>query len=228
MRPGGAPLATSVGGIERRVRFAEAAVAACAAYRLPRMNIISKSHRISWKRASSAVACTVLGLGLAACYVVPIDPRTGQPYPVTPRDATGGSVPAAAPLPVIAPIPTGPTLLSVRLYPLNAQANKGGMLSAQVLDNNAGHGSFSVPYLGDLLQGESTRVDAGYAAFGRIHQQVLGTTSPRAFAGRRGIANAYGSRGVNAQCEYVLTGPGSGTGVCEFSDGANYQMHFGG
>jgi len=26
----------------------------------------------------------------------------------------------------------------------------------------------------------------------------------------------------------VLTGPGSGTGVCQFSDGAYYQMHFGG
>lgn len=178
-------------------------------------------------RASSLVACAALSLGVAACYVVPIDPRTGQPYPVTPHD-TGGSGYAAPSLPVAAPIPTGPTLLSVRLYPLNAQANKGGLLAAQVLDNNAGHGSFSVPYLGDLLQGESTRVDASYAAFGRIHQQVLGTTSPRIFAGRRGIANAYGSKGVNAQCEYVLTGPGSGTGVCEFSDGANYQMHFGG
>ena len=36
------------------------------------------------------------------------------------------------------------------------------------------------------------------------------------------------ARGVNAQCEYVLTGPSAGTGVCRFSDGANYQMHFGG
>jgi hypothetical protein len=193
------------------------------------MNIPSKLRRIPWMRASSAVACTALSLGLAACYVVPIDPRTGQPYPITPRETSGTSAYAAAPsLPVAAPIPTGPTLLSVRLYPLNAQANKGGLLSAQVLDNNAGHGSFSVPYLGDLLQGESTRVDASYAGFGHIHQEVLGTTGPRIFAGRRGIANAYGSKGVNAQCEYVLTGPGSGTGVCEFSDGANYQMHFGG
>ena len=102
-----------------------------------------------------------------------------------------------------------------------------GLLSAQVVDNNAGHGSFSVPYLGDLLQGESTRVDASYAAFGTVYQQVLGP-SPRSFTGRRGIANAHGARGVNAQCEYVLTGPGAGTGVCRFSDGANYQMHFGG
>jgi len=96
-----------------------------------------------------------------------------------------------------------------------------------VVDNNAGHGTFTVPYLGDTLQGESTRVDAGYPSFGIVHQQVLGA-SPRTVSGRRGIANAHGARGVNAQCEYVLTGPGAGTGVCQFSDGAYYQMHFGG
>jgi len=123
--------------------------------------------------------------------------------------------------------PPQPTLVNVRLYPLNAQANKGGLLQAQVVDNNSGHGSFTVPYLGDLLQGESTRVDAGYPSFGIVHQQVLGA-APRTVSGRRGVANAHGVRGVNAQCEYVLTGPGSGTGVCQFSDGAYYQMHFGG
>jgi hypothetical protein len=45
--------------------------------------------------------------------------------------------------------------------------------------------------------------------------------------GRRGIANAYSARGVNAQCEYVLNGPSQGTGACLFSDGARYQLHFG-
>ena len=117
--------------------------------------------------------------------------------------------------------------MHVRLYPLNAQANRSGLLTAQVVDNNAGRGTFLVPYLGDTLQGESTRVDAGYPGFGIVHQQVLGA-SPRSSGGRRGIANAHGARGVNAQCEYVLTGQGTGTGVCQFSDGAHYQMHFGG
>jgi hypothetical protein len=168
----------------------------------------------------AAVAAAVLGM--SACYVIPIDPRTGQPYPSTAREASTVGTPSP-----LVPVAALPTLLTVRLYPLNAQASKGGLLTAQVVDNNAGHGTFSVAYLGDTLQGESTRVDAGYAAFGRIHQQVLGP-SPRTFAGRRGIANAFGARGVNAQCEYVLTGPGAGTGVCQFSDGANFQMHFGG
>jgi hypothetical protein len=30
------------------------------------------------------------------------------------------------------------------------------------------------------------------------------------------------------QCEYLITGPTMGTGACLFSDGAKYQMHFGG
>ena len=163
--------------------------------------------------------------GLTACYVVPIDPRTGQAYPpIATRDSQGGitviTAPAAAPAPQ-------PTTLSVRLYPVNAQANKGGLITAIVVDNNAGHGTFSVPYLGDTLTGESTLVDSNYASFGRIHNEVLGYTQ-RSFSGRRGIANAFGSKGVNAQCEYLMTGPGAGTGACLLSDGAKYQMHFGG
>ena len=80
--------------------------------------------------------------------------------------------------------------------------------------------------LGDTLQGEATRVDANYAAFGRLHNEVLGSAS-RNFSGRRGIANAFGSKGVNVQCEYLISEPTLGTGVCLFSDGAKYQMHFG-
>jgi hypothetical protein len=162
--------------------------------------------------------------GLAGCYVVPIDPRTGQAYPPIPTNQNNGSVTVINPTP--AP-PAQPAVLTVRLYPVNAQANKGGLLTAVVVDNHSGHGSFSVPYLGDTLQGESTRVDAGYAAFGHVHDDVLGYTQ-RAYSGRRGIANAFGAKGVSAQCEYLLTGPGAGTGACAFSDGAKYQMHFGG
>ena len=190
-------------------------------------HVRSASRRYLARRLLVTAGAGLL-LALAGCYVLPIDPRTGQPYPPAGRDASAGpaypSAGAAAPAMPAAPVSTQ---LSVRLYPVNAQANTAGLLAAQVVDNNAGHGSFSVPYLGDLLQGESTRVDASYAAFGGVYNQVLGP-SPRSFTGRRGIANAHGARGVNAQCEYVLTGPGSGTGVCRFSDGAHYQMHFGG
>ena len=56
---------------------------------------------------------------------------------------------------------------------------------------------------------------------------MLASTGPRSYSGRSGIANGFGGKGVNAQCEYLITGPGIGTGVCLFSDGAAYPMHFG-
>jgi hypothetical protein len=184
----------------------------------------SGRQRTVSRRLLSAMAMAVVGASLSACYVVPIDPRTGQAYPVATRDAGGsGSVTVVTP-----PAPSGPppaSVLTARLYPLNAQANQGGQLTATVVDQHTGRGSFTLGYLGDVLQGEATRVDSGYAAFGRVHTEVLGA-SPRQFSGRRGIANAYGTRGVNVQCEYLVTGPSMGTGACLFSDGARYQMHF--
>jgi hypothetical protein len=175
----------------------------------------------------AAVAVTVAAL--SACVVVPLDPRTGQPYPTA---APAPSYPAS--VTVITP-PTSaapqPAVLTARLYPLNAQANKAGMLTALVVDQQGGRGSFSLSYLGENLQGEASRVDAGYAAFGRVHQEALGLASPgRAFSGQRGIANGVGGRGTSAQCEYLITGQASqtrGTGACVMSDGAHYQMHFG-
>jgi hypothetical protein len=180
----------------------------------------------SASRLSSLAIAVTAAASLGGCYVVPIDLRTGQPYPASATPSGSGAASVYA-VPAAPAAPPQPAVLTVRLYPVNAQANKGGMLAAVVVDNNAGHGTFSVAYLGDTLQGESTRVDNGYAAFGRIHNDVLGY-SPRSFSGRRGIANAFGTKGVNAQCEYLITGPGTGTGACAFSDGANYQMHFGG
>jgi len=173
----------------------------------------------------SALLATAVAAGalLSACYVVPIDPRTGQGYPVSaPRDAAG-------PVTVITPpaaTTASPNVLTARLYPLNPQAQQGGMLTAVVVDHQTGRGNFTVAYLGDTLQGEATRVDASYAAFGRVYSEVLGTP-PRGFSGRRGIANAFGAKGVSVQCEYQITGPSMGTGACQFSDGARYQMHFG-
>ena len=166
------------------------------------------------------MALAVVSLG--ACVVVPVDPRTGQPYPY-PYQPQNTTVTVLQP-PLAAP---QPAVLTARLYPLNVQANKAGLLTALVVDPHSGRGTFSISYLGDTLQGEATRVDNGYAAFGRLHQEVLGSTDQRSFSGQRGIANGFGGKGVNAQCEYLITGPGNGSGVCLFSDGAKYQMHFG-
>ena len=176
-------------------------------------------------RVSIAAA---LALGLGACVVVPVDPRTGQPYPYPyPSAPTEGAARTTVIMPPAPAAPPQQSVLTARLYPLNVQANKGGLLNAVVVDLHTGRGSFSVAYQGDNLQGEATRVDAAYVGFGRIHSEVLGTP-PRNSSGQRGIANAFGAKGVNAQCEYVITGPALGTGVCLFSDGAKYQLHFGG
>ncbi|NRF66852.1 hypothetical protein HLB44_07645 [Aquincola sp. S2] len=179
-------------------------------------------------------AAALLGTLLSACYVVPIDPRTGRPLP--PHDGPHAHPqphPHPQPQVVVVPppqvLPAAPPVASVlqaRLYPLNEQANTGGLLVAQVVDNHTGRGSISLAYRGSLLQGESTRVDGSHAVYGRIHREVLGAWSAPG-TGRRGIANAYGAGGINAQCEYVVTGPSIGTGACLFSDGAKYQMHFG-
>jgi hypothetical protein len=176
---------------------------------------------------SAALAATALLAGaMSACVVVPVDPRTGQAYPIHSPNPQQNPVTVITPPAPSATQAPQPSVLSARLYPLNAQANKGGLLTAVVVDNNTGRGTFTMTYLGDMLQGEATRVDASYAAFGRVHNDVLGYTQ-RNFSGRRGIANAFGSKGVNVQCEYLITGPSMGTGACQFSDGAKYQMHFG-
>ncbi len=161
---------------------------------------------------------------MTACVVVPVDSRTGQPIGYPPQDGTPRNTVLLPPPPPPAP---SPVVLTARLYPLNAQAGKSGALTALVVDQQGGRGTFSVGYAGETLQGQATRVDNGYAAFGRIHSEVLGV-GERRYSGQRGIANAAGGRGLSAQCEYLVTAPGQGTGVCLFSDGAHYQMHFGG
>jgi hypothetical protein len=181
--------------------------------------------RMSTRIARTLPVAALAALALSACYVVPLDPRTGQPYPVpNERAPTSGGVTGSTP--PAAPPPPQPTVLSARLYPLNPQANQGGMLTAVVVDNHTGRGSFTLGYLGDTLQGEATRVDGSYSAFGRVQAEVFGVPPTKYPSGRRGIANAYGPKGVNAQCEYIITGPTMGTGACLFSDGAKYQMHF--
>jgi hypothetical protein len=178
---------------------------------------------LSRRAAAGAVSMLVVA-SLVACVAVPVDSRTGQVVPWPPaapptRDITVITPPAPS-------APAAPTVYTARLYPVNDIANRAGLVTAIVTDAQSGRGQFSLNYLGDPMQGEASRVDAGYPGFGRIHREVLGPSAAQ-MQGRRGIANAIGSRGVNAQCEYVLTGPSQGTGACLFSDGARFQLHFG-
>jgi hypothetical protein len=160
------------------------------------------------RTALAALICVPL---LAACYVVPIQP---QPSVYAP--------PAGAPqAPVL-------TTYTARLYPLNDIAAQTGMLSATVTDNLNGHGSFALSFNNEPMQGEASRVLDNSPSYGRIHQQVYGS-GPRVLGGyRKGIASAAGARGAYVNCEYALNAAASGTGACLFSNGAKYQLHFGG
>lgn len=184
--------------------------------------LIRSSRRMS---PALTAACTAASLALAGCYVLPVDPRTGGPMLPVQSASRQPDTAHPAPVPVVVAAPPQNVVLQARLYPLNEHANRTGMLAAQVSDSQGGRGTFALHYNGQPMQGEATRVDAGFAGFGRIHDEVLGRAT-RSYAGRRGIANAYGPQGINAQCEYLITGPAMGTGVCLFSDGAKYQMHF--
>lgn len=171
--------------------------------------------------ATAAVAA----VSLAACVMVPVDSRTGLPvsWPQGQPAAQGQAAAVAPPAPAA---PPGPMVYTARLYPVNDAANRAGMLTAVVTDGHGGRGTFSVNYLGDAMQGEASRVEANYPGFGRLFRDVVGASDMQ-LRGPRGIANASGARGVSAQCEYVLSGPGKGTGACVFSDGARFQLHFG-
>lgn len=157
----------------------------------------------------------------AACYVVPIDPRyppeAGRPVVI----AQGGQGTHVA----VPPPQPAPLSLQARLYPLNDVAGKTGALTATVVDNLQGHGTFSVMFAGELLQGEASRVSNDYPGFGKIHSEVYG--QGRMPSGRRGIASAAGHKGTFVNCEYALSGASMGTGACLFSNGAKYQLHFG-
>jgi hypothetical protein len=140
--------------------------------------------------ASVAAACAAAPLG--GCYVVPIDHRPAAIY-------TPAPVVTVAPAPVPAPI-------QVRLYPANEMASKTGPLTAVVIDNANGHGTFQLHYAGEYMTGEATRLRLGQG---------------------QGVANAASSSGTYVRCAYTVMANSRGTGNCNFSNGAQYQLHFG-
>jgi hypothetical protein len=169
-------------------------------------------------KATPTIAALCAAFSVSGCYVIPVDPFHPPAQSVTVSPATGAvSVPPPQPV---------PTTLQARLYPLNETAGKMGALTATVVDTVNGHASFSLNHAGELLQGEASRVATGYPGFGTVHREVYG--DGRMPAGQRGIASAAGSRGTYVNCEYALSAPNRGTGACLFSNGAKYQLHFGG
>jgi len=155
-------------------------------------------------------------LALSGCYVVPIAPDGTPVYPAYPINVPAplvvpAPVRATAPpgyptaVPVVA-APAAPATLQARLYPSNDAATRVGMLSGTVTNMMTGKGRFQLEYRGEMLVGEATRVPGD---------------------DRSGVANAYGDRGTYMNCTYRMTTPFQGTGTCNLSTGAQYQVHLG-
>jgi hypothetical protein len=160
----------------------------------------------SLKRA--AIASSFAALALSGCYVVPVAPD-GTAYPAAvavptpyPVNANRSAPPSA---PVVAAAPA-PSVLQARLYPSNDVATQTGMLAGTVTNFMTGKGRFQLDYRGESLVGEATRVPGDQQA---------------------GVANAYGERGTYMSCAYRMTTPYQGTGTCNLSSGARYQVHLG-
>ena len=180
------------------------------------------------KTSTRLVRASVLTLGLSAllggCYVVPMNPDGSPAWQYLPPPPPGAGAPVAA-APVMPPVASS---YQARLYPMNELAAQSGQLVATITDLHTGRGVLSMTMSGEFLTGEATRVSDSHPGFGAVYQRVLRTPIKVAPGQPRGIANATGSRGTWVNCEYVLEGGGRGTGACLMSNGAAYQIHFGG
>lgn len=142
---------------------------------------------------------------LSGCYVVPVRGTDGnivyQPYVLPPAGTPmPGVIPGAIPA-------TTPQVLSAKLYPANDLATQTGVVTGTVTNMMTGKGQFQVNYMGEVLNGEATRVSNDQ---------------------RRGVASAFSPRGTYMSCEYQMSTPYQGAGNCTFSNGAKYQLHVGG
>jgi hypothetical protein len=158
------------------------------------------------------IAGAVAAALLSGCYVVPVTP---DGRPVYPGGASGTMVVPAYPISNPPSRDAGfggapvPNILQARLYPSNDAATQTGMLSGTVTNMMTGKGRFELDYRGELLVGEATR-------------------SPSSADPRHGVASAYGQRGTYMTCEYRMSTPYQGSGTCNVSSGAQYQVHIGG
>ncbi len=151
----------------------------------------------------ASMAVGLAALVLSGCYVVPVvRPDGGVSYQHIPLPPPGSPFPAAA-----TPSANMPAVLQAKLYPANEMASQTGVVTGTVANMMTGKGVFQVNYLGDVLNGEATRVSN---------------------TERRGVASAFGSKGTYMSCEYQMNTPYQGAGNCTFSNGAKYQLHLGG
>lgn len=97
----------------------------------------------SVRLATRALFAAAIAATISGCYVVPMDPRTGQPVP--PQNAN------------VPPPPPAPVTFPARLYPSNDLASRYGMVNATVVNDLHGKGAFSTDINGESFAGEATR-----------------------------------------------------------------------
>jgi hypothetical protein len=91
------------------------------------------------------------------------------------------------------------------MYPSNDAAAPTGALVGSVTSYTSGRADFQFIRAGESFAGEATR-----------------------YGGQKnGVANAAGTRGGYANCQYAMNNSTQGTGVCKFSDGSMYSLHVG-
>ena len=105
------------------------------------------------------------------------------------------------PMQPVAPAPRAS--YTARLYPVNNIAAQMGTVTGLISNPEKGYGQFTFSVGGESYTGEATR-------------------EPGSSSGR---ANAAGSRGSFAKCEYAMTSSSLGNGTCVFSTGARFEMH---
>lgn len=111
--------------------------------------------------------------------------------------SASGSGVAVVPVAAIRPVYTA------RLYPANDAASRMGQVSGIISNPERGHGEFSFATGGESFRGEATRAPGS----------------------NKGVANASGSRGGYVRCEYTMSSAELGSGTCQFSSGARYDIH---
>ena len=104
-----------------------------------------------------------------------------------------------APVAVPAQLP----VLTARLYPVNETAAAIGRLSGTISRPERGHGVFTLMAGAETFSGEATRAPGS----------------------SKGTANAAGNQGGYIKCEYTMTSAVLGSGFCQFSNGARFDMH---
>lgn len=108
--------------------------------------ISQSSFRSRFSSRAVLLGLAVATAALAGCYVVPINPQTGQ----------GASV-YSTPQPLPVPLPSSVTF-AARLYPANEAAARYGMVGAVVTNDLNGRGTFTTTINGESFSGEATRL----------------------------------------------------------------------